>query len=251
MEKLISVPVIKELLKNSLQAFTELEQTFFLIPETSCERRALCCSLLPEITLVEALSAIQRITGLTDKRRKKLLKKIVYYFLMNPVEILSCPFLDNRDCVIYSRRFFGCRAYGLWSKEYYKELSEKSRQTKTFVRKQWENLGVILPVDVMDFQVPYCSHVKIKNNRKIDDGKLLNIAQTIESISQRLSKSHQLFQQLYFSDMSFLLTSMIFGLQESVRLKFSLVSDIVKTGNKKNFESIMKNIPDIFHDLTF
>ncbi len=246
---MISIFVIKELLQNSAQDLTELEQTFMLIPETSCERKAQCCSILPEITLIEAISVIYWIRGLTEERRKELLRKIVYYFMMNPVEIIMCPFLNNKECMIYSRRFFGCRAYGLWSENYYKELSENSSQAKAFIRLQWEKLGIILPGDVMNYRVPYCSQVKIINNKKIDDIQLLAIAQKIESISQRLSKSHQLFQQVYFSDLSFLIASLIFGLKETVRIKYSLVSDIVQKGNKENMENIIKNIPDIFCEL--
>jgi Fe-S-cluster containining protein len=243
---MISTIIIKELVKSSEHQIKELGKIYSLIPATRCKRRAECCSLLPDATLLEALSALKCLMTFTVNRRIKLLQKIAYYFFMNPVEVVSCPFLEDNDCLIYSHRFFGCRAYGLWSGKYYENLSGKSRHAKTFIRKQWGRSGISLPTAVMDFHVPYCSNVKVEKNKFIDDQMLLNISDRIETLSQHFGQWDQMFRQMYFSDLSFLVASLIYGFPESVRLKFTIVSDVVKRGIREKLDKTLLEAYDIF-----
>jgi Fe-S-cluster containining protein len=241
--------VIKELLKTSVAQRKILEETYALLPATCCRRRTLCCSMLPEITLLEALAVINRMVDMSPSIRTQLIKKIVSYFFLNPAEIILCPFLEGRDCLIYRDRFLGCRAYGLWSKNYYEKIAERSRQSKDYVRNQWKILGISLPQEVTDFHIPYCSYVEKDGNVPIDDKMILHISDKIHNLSQQFPKWHQLFIQGYFSDMSFFLASLIFGVNESVRMKFAIVRDITSTGNKTGLDEIIGGLPDIFADL--
>jgi hypothetical protein len=160
-----------------------------------------------------------------------------------------CPFLNGKDCLIYKQRYFGCRAYGLWSKEYYEKLAESSCQVKKHIQRQWEILGIFLPQKVIDFQVPYCVNVKTDGHTMINDDFLLNISNRIENLSQHLSHWHQSFRQQYFSDLSFLLTSLVLGVNDSVRIKFAIVSDIVTKGDKSRLDRIVDELPDLSADL--
>ncbi|MGD8450149.1 MAG: hypothetical protein PVF36_13060, partial [Desulfobacterales bacterium] len=107
--------IIRELLQTSDRQFQELKEVYALLPDTRCQRKTHCCSLLPEITLVEALLAIRRLVEMATAVRNPLIQKIIGYFFLNPVEITSCPFLEGQECTVYPDRFFGCRSYGLWS----------------------------------------------------------------------------------------------------------------------------------------
>ncbi len=234
---------IKRLLRDSESSLGKLEEIYSFIPPTRCERMTHCCSLLPEATLIESLLVFRWITAAPVEIQTKILQKAIYYFFMNPVEIVRCPFLEDKDCLIYNQRFFGCRAYGLWSREYYETLSNKSRYVKDFVRRQWEKLGILLPSVVMDFYVPYCSNVKtIDSKNKIDDQTLWRVSDSINALSQHFGHWHDAFTQVYFSDFSFLLASMIYGISESIRLKFDIVSEIVKTGNKQKIDKALSEI---------
>ncbi|MEW6570663.1 MAG: hypothetical protein AB1390_05755, partial [Nitrospirota bacterium] len=181
-----------------------------------------------------------------SSKRIPLVKKIIYYFFTNPVELSSCPFLEGKNCLIYNQRFFGCRAYGLWSRKYYERFSEVSRRAKILVRNQWENLGVILPKEVMDFQLPYCRHVTVMDGQVVNDGRLLDVSKKISRLSESFGQRDIMFRQLYFSDMSFLLASLVYGFHEAVRLKFTIVRDIVKTGNRTGLYNTVEEIADIF-----
>jgi Fe-S-cluster containining protein len=207
--------------------------------------------MLPEMTLVEALAAIQRLVDMAPAMRRRLMKIIVGYFFLNPVEITSCPFLDGQDCLIYQDRFLGCRAYGLWSRGYYEKLAARSREAKRYLQKQWENLGVSLPQKVIDFQVPYCLYVETDGHAVTDDEMLLYASDRIETLSRHFSQWHQSFRQRYFSDLSFLLASLVFGVTEVVQMKFAMVSDIVTTGNRAILDRMVGELPDLCAELTY
>ncbi len=236
---------IKKLLQNSVHQLQGLKETYALLPSTRCRRKTNCCSMLPEMTLLEALAVIKRLVDMPSAMRMRFVQNIIGYFFLNPVEITLCPFLEGQDCLIYADRFFGCRAYGLWSQEYYEKLSAHDRLVKIHLRKQWKSLGLSLPSKVVDFQVPYCIYVEIDGHAFIDDKMLLNISDTIEAISGRFSQWHQSFSRMYFSDLSFLLSSLAFGLTESIQLKFTVVRDIITTGNMTGLEKIIDELPDL------
>ena len=236
---------IKKLLQNSVHLLQELKETYALLPSTRCRRKTHCCSMLPEMSLVEALAVIKRLLDMPSAMRRQFEQNIVSYFFLNPVEITSCPFLEGQDCLIYEDRFFGCRAYGLWSQEYYEKLTASVRRAKIHLREQWKDLGLSLPSKVVDFKVPYCTYVEIDDHAFIDDRMLINISDTIEAISGRLSQRHQSFSKIYFSDLSFLLSSLTFGLAESIQMKFAVVKDIITTGNMTGLEKIIDELPDL------
>ncbi len=240
---------IKALLKVSAPQRRKLKDAYARLPETRCRRRAHCCSMLPEMTLLEALSSIQRLTDMASPVRKRFVKIIANYFFLNPVEITHCPFLDGRECLIYQDRFFNCRAYGLWSPAYYEILSKRNRQAKINLRKQWETLGVSLPRKVIDFQVPYCLCVESDGRHKEYDDVLRHTAERIDALSRGFSHLHESFCNEYFSDLSFLLTSLVFGVTEAVHMKFYVVRDIITKKDRKRLDRIVSELPDLFAEL--
>jgi Fe-S-cluster containining protein len=240
-----STDVIRELLNTSVNQRQELGKTYARLSATRCRRKTYCCSLLPEMTLVEALVAIQRLSDMAPAVRRQMVRTIIRYFFLNPAEIISCPFLDSQDCLIYQDRFFGCRAYGLWSKDYYEKLVSRSRQVKVHFQRQWKKLGVPLPQPVIDFQVPYCRCVEPDGNGVIDDSQLMRTADAVNALSGQFSEWHELFGQKYFFDLSFFLASLVFGFAESVKMKFVIVREIVTTGNRTGLDRILGDIPDI------
>ncbi|UCD81282.1 MAG: hypothetical protein JSW26_07615 [Desulfobacterales bacterium] len=95
-EQLLSGEKIHELLKLSNSEFAELKECYALLPPTLCARKSLCCAMLPETTLVEALWALKRLQQDTPEYRRRVIKKIIAYFFINPVQITACPFLEEK-----------------------------------------------------------------------------------------------------------------------------------------------------------
>lgn len=248
-DQVISLSVLKELLGTSAPKQRELRQAYLELPGTECLRNARCCTLLPDTTLLEALVALQSLMDLPSTSRRDVVQGMIRYFFLNPVEIMSCPFLVNHDCMIYGERFFGCRAYGLWSKAFYCKLSERTRHGKRYVRDQWTRLGVTLPQEVTEYEVPYCEHVKISGSGSCTDEMLLHISGNIEELSGSFPPWHQLYPGMYFSDLSFLVSALVFGVHEAVTLKFRIVSDVVKKGSRDRLTASLEQVPNIFSAL--
>jgi Fe-S-cluster containining protein len=242
--------IIRELLQTSDHQLQELKETYALLPATRCRRKTHCCSLLPEMTLVEALPVIRRLLEMTEGVRNPVIKKIIEYFFLNPVEITSCPFLEGQECLVYPDRFFGCRSYGLWSRARYETLAARDRKAKKHLQEQWKHLGVSLPKKVIDFQVPYCPWVETNGPIIIDDETLLKVSDRIQAISADFSFRHQWFAQRYFSDLSFLLSALMFGYTQAVQMKFTLVRDMVNTENSTKLDRIIQKLPDLCAELT-
>jgi Fe-S-cluster containining protein len=244
-----SSEVIRTLLERSTEHRSALKEAYAQLPGTRCRRRTYCCSLLPEMSLLEALSAVQQLIEMKPEQRLWMGKRLIRYFFLNPVEILSCPFLEGKNCLIYRNRFFGCRAYGLWTEEHYRKMAEKSRQAKTLSQQQWQRLGVSLPPEIVDFHLDYCPYVQLEGDALVEDTFLLQISDRIEAISGELVPWHDTFHQEYFSDLSFLLASISLGLRRAVQLKFEIVRHILLTGNKERVDRIVDKLNDSLANL--
>lgn len=246
---MFSQQVVIDLLQTSASQLQELTKAYERLPITRCRRQARCCSTLPEMTLIETLPIIQCLMNMSSDDRQLVLQKTIGYFFLNPVEILSCPFLSERHCRIYRHRAFGCRAYGLWSPSYYAKLARQQRRAKKHLRQQWKHLGISLPEKVLAFEVPYCRWVETDATARLSDEALVQVAAEIETMSQSLSVWQQTFAERFFGDLSFFLAAIIYGTSEAVRLKFKLVKDIVATGEKKTFDAVIEELPDPFEKI--
>jgi hypothetical protein len=233
---------IRDLLARSLPQRLALQHLYARLPATRCRRQAHCCAMLPEMSLTEALTALDRMQRFPPDQRGYVLKKMVRYFLINPLEITACPFLEGADCLIYEDRFFGCRAYGLWSPEEYARRAGANRQAKSQMREQWLRLGVRLPAAVVDFQVPYCSQVVTAGAEAVTDTSLLETEEEVERLSEPLDPGHQRFRDLYFTDLSFLLAGLILGTPEALRLKFTLVKEGLPIGRPDRLDEVILNL---------
>ena len=235
---------INELIACSMLERQKLVGLYAAIPATQCRRRTTCCMMLPEMAFIEALAAFSRLKKMTASKRVQILQKLVKYFFLNPVEISACPFLESPECLIYSDRFFGCRAYGLWSPAVYAKLSTQAQTAKQHLQKQWANLNVTLPKAVTGFQAPYCPDVEILDGGEINDQQLDEIEKNIDTLSREFSREDKAYRHTYFSDLSFLITTWIFGYQKAVGLKFTLVKDIVSTGNRAKMDKMLSSVAD-------
>lgn len=246
---IISPKTINALIKAATSELNELREFYALLPATRCERKTHCCSMLPEITFLEALAAFERLGQETAKRRRRTLKKIVEYFFINPARITACPFLEGKQCIIYEDRFFGCRAYGLWTLQHYESMTRQNRQAKATLSRQWQNLGIILPDKVIDFQLPYCLDVKTVNETVAVDNALVHISTEIEALSGRLSPWHQTFRRMNFADLSFLTTAMVYDISQVLKMKVDIVREYVSAGRSNILDKALENIPDFLGQL--
>ena len=241
---MINLRDIHNLLENSITQRRNLLELYTFMPVTHCRRRTTCCMMLPEMTLIEALAAFDRIKKMAAPERAQILQKLLEYFFLNAVEITRCPFLVGHECLIYPYRFFGCRAYGLWSPAAYANLSARTHAAKQHLQKQWANLGVTLPETVTAFEMPYCAYVEIVDSRKINDQQLDEIAKNIDTLSRQIGRDDEMFRRHFFLDLSFLIASWAHGFTQAVQLKFTFVKDFISTGDRSKLNKLSSRFSD-------
>lgn len=241
----ITHTILTELMQTGTTRFTELDMIYDDIPATRCERKASCCKMLPDATLIEAVAVLKHLSCEPAEDRNRIMGRLIRYFFLNPVEMTACPFLEEQSCWIYEHRFFGCRSYGLWSNAYYEELSMQDREAKAHLQHQWQEIGVGLPDDIISFRQPYCTDLQTIGPEIIDDHELESISKRIESLSDGFSRWHEPFRNRYFSDISFFLTSAVMEIPEAVQSKFDIVRTILETGDRTKLTEILTNLPDI------
>jgi Fe-S-cluster containining protein len=237
--------IIYKLIDSNTSGLAGLREVYARLPATRCKRKTHCCSMMPELTLLEALAAFQRLAGETVEFQRRVVKNIVKYFFINPVRITACPFLDEETCMIYEDRFFGCRAYGLWSKKHYENMARQSRDAKLSLGRIWQGLGIALPEKVINFQTPYCLDVRTVDGTMVDDSALIQMACDIDAVSAGLSPWHRRFKQKFFSDLSFLTAAMIYDINHILRKKVDIVRDFVSAGRSDILDELLANIPDM------
>lgn len=235
---------INKVLENSISQRRKLHRLYAAIPLTRCRRQTTCCMMLPEMTLIEALVALDRIKKMAAAGQTQILKNLLKYFFLNAVEITACPFLEGPTCLIYPDRFFGCRAYGLWSHTTYDNLSDQTRAAKQHLQKQWASLGVTLPETVTGFEVAYCPYVEIVDGGKTNDQQLDEIARNIDELSRHFGNEDNAFRHNYLLDLSFLIASCVYGYTKAVQLKFTFVKDFISTGNRSKLDKMLSSLSD-------
>jgi Fe-S-cluster containining protein len=202
-----------------------LGRAYQRIPATSCKRHAHCCALMPEMSYVEFVFMVVALGRLTQDVQTEVIGKIVEHFFSNAVQIGQCPFLHQNACRIYKARPFTCRAYGLWSKAHYESLVAANRKAKEPVRAAWQDLGIRLPDDVVGYQPLYCDQVTTPSGGPVADTDLDLIRLEILRLDGDLRESAQRFQEVFFSDPSFLLTSALIGYRASLVEKITVAKE--------------------------
>ena len=241
--------IIKDLIRTSGPTLHKLGQTYGRLPDTTCLRRGHCCALLPEMTFAEGLSAFRSLIQFEPEMQNRVFKKIVAYFFSNALEITSCPFLEGNHCLIYPERFFGCRAYGVWSPGYYENRAKDNQTAKKILQESWKRLGVALPKAVIEFQQPYCHDVTVQNDMMLEDATLEALGDRIELLSDEFGDWNTFFKQTYGSDISFLSAALVFGTSGAVQKKFIIVRDIIASGDYSPLDKLLDELPDITNRL--
>ncbi len=227
MNQHVGAETLRPLLEAYRAADRKLNSIYRRLPEVTCRGKAACCTLLPDLTLAEALSAFQSLVNMEETQRRDVIERTALYFYLNPVKTMSCPFLENKRCIIYERRFSGCRTYGLWSRRHYERMAARSLEAKRNLQSVWQQAGVQLPPDVTGFHVPYCTHVRVVKGKRPDDSALVQIGTRVANLSEQISQAmHVRFVRDFYMDFSFFMVSLASGMQGAANDKFVAVRSV-------------------------
>lgn len=224
----------------------KLRAIYKKVPATTCRGKAACCTLIPEMTFIEAVSAMKLLQDMEIKERKRVLTLMVRYFLLNPVHIMHCPFLHEARCIIYKDRFLGCRTYGLWSEKFYAKSAARSLEARRHIHAAWKRAGINIPAEIREFRVPYCTEVKVTGGRRPDDRTLLKPGRKMAALSEKFSpEMHNMFTSTFYMDLSFWLVSLVKGPNAAAQAKFVAAKQAVTEGKTSIAEDITASVTDL------
>lgn len=162
--------------------FNKLENAYSLLPETSCTSCATCCNWgSPPAFFIEYLNMYRFVR---DKRKEdwsELIRKCTEYFYLELVDAnQKCPFLgEDKRCSIYDVRPFSCRSYGLLSQE---DFSYGDRGLKLLAKKLKEQYDVIMPQEIVDYELPWCDKVTSTHGTYMEKSTLAGLAAQIGTL---------------------------------------------------------------------
>jgi Fe-S-cluster containining protein len=212
-----------------------LQKVYNQIPETSCQRCADCCFAAAQVYEVEFLNILNYLQRLPELTKRKVLKNIFAYELLNLVTLdYKCPFLENKNCLIYEVRPAQCRLFGLYPDEEYKKLKEESLQANERVAIYYARYHrLLLPKEVMTYDIDQC-----QNNVDASGQRVIVGAAAREHIFEQICQlEHDIVQGSNYelNRFTYLFVSLFMSDKELEETKLNLMKQWL-AGAKKSFE---------------
>lgn len=159
--------------KNGL--LDKLNSIYEGLPQTNCERCGTCCTVPPPAYIVEYLNMFRYMKKNLADLIPVLVEKSVRFYFLELVDInLKCPFLSDENlCLVYPVRPLSCRGYGLSKKD--KAFMGMRGEMEELAERYRVQHDIMLPREVVDFQLPECGNVRVEGDKKIST-ELLEVA---------------------------------------------------------------------------
>ena len=152
---------------------------------------------------------LQGFMALPYRERAAQAGRLVEHFLVNAAQRRACPWARPEACAVYDQRFFGCRAYGLWSPAAYAQRAQEAAAGQEAVARAWQGLGVELPAEVLAPAPAYCRAVRPVQGSPPDDEVLERLEQRVEELGRDLPGLERLHD--FGGDLSFMAASLALG----------------------------------------
>jgi hypothetical protein len=210
---------------NKAESRPRLERIYASLPATACARQGACCGLLPPVQPVEMLAWLWERGQGDEQAAGGEAARLVEHFLQNAARRLPCPWAMPDSCARYDKRFFGCRAYGLWSAQAYEPRRAQSLRGAEQVQAAWQGMGVSLPPEVCALPPAYCGKVRPMDGPAIDDDGLDALETRLAGIG-RDEPWHGLLAQCG-GDLSYLAAGLALGWQECLQAKVTVTKALL------------------------
>ncbi len=206
-------------------AAVELHRVYRRLPLTTCDRHGLCCGLLPPLLPVEMLCYLGEMPRREPGQAAGEAAALTAHFLGNAARRLPCPWARSGSCAIYDRRFFACRAYGLWSPAAYHERRRAAEQGAAAVVAAWRRMGVELPAQVLAPGPEYCRRLALAGGDDVDDDGLEALEQRLGGLGADLPVREELAG--FGGDLSFLVAALSLGPEQALKAKVEFTKAVL------------------------
>lgn len=224
--------------------FPKLQEIYNSLPKThcQCDSPGVCCTTMPEMTVVEALQWLDVIGDMDAEIKLQTLCAFLTFYLTTPFTRPGCPFLQNSQCTNYRYRTFGCRAYGLWSVEIGNRRTSQNRANQQQVLEIWQKMGVDLPPEKVGAEIDYCDSVVPLGKTAVNDENLFSQLQKVYALSSSLVELQQQFESEYHSDFSYLIASLLFRPKKVLLGKFAVVKELHGKGTDSRLQKFLSKV---------
>jgi hypothetical protein len=205
--------------------FTLLAQLYQELPSTTCDRQGACCGLLPPVHTVEMAAWLHRFLSLPYRERTSQARKLIEHFLCNAAQRRPCPWARPGACAIYAQRFWGCRAYGLWSPQTHAARAAQAAAGQEAVARAWAGLEVSLPEEVLAPPPPYCGQVKPLDGGAPDDAALEELERRVQALGQDMPGLERLHD--FGGDLSYAVAALALGQPQALGLKVAMTKALL------------------------
>lgn len=149
-----------------------LDKIYINTPSGDCNGCAKCCSESVEASFAEFYNIKRYIKE--RNIQKKIIDKILYYYIYEYDTKHQCPFLaEDKRCLIYEVRPLNCRIYGFWTKDdyeaNYKRIKESNIAIFNDIRLKY---NYKVNDNVFNYKIEYCNEFK-PNNRYLSKNERL------------------------------------------------------------------------------
>lgn len=130
------------------------------IPANNCQRCGDCCFNCASVHPIEFLNIFDFLQTLPELTQLRLAKQLVRYEVLNLTTLQNkCPFLEEKNCLVYERRPLQCRLFGLYTKDEYRQLVAKSLYENEKLAMYYARFKrVALPKEVMTYDIEQCEN---------------------------------------------------------------------------------------------
>jgi hypothetical protein len=125
------------------------------------------------------------------------------------------------------------------------ERTQQNRQDKKKLVKLWRRQGIELASAAIAAEMDYCDQVCCRSDVNISDNQLMAVLQEIYLIDHELADLQAKFETEYYSDFSFLITSLAMNTKKALLGKLAVITELSRSGTDHKLQNLLAQIkPD-------
>lgn len=220
------------------------------IPNNNCQRCAECCFNVPQVHFIEFMNIMRAINQLPEEKKNAITRKTIQYELFNLATLEhQCPFLDEKDCLIYDARPLQCRIFALYPDSDYKANMESSKAANEQVMEYFcKEHSIKLPQEVLSFDIEQCGNNLDPDGKPIiiNEFERMALVNRIKVLEADVIP-YEIDAKEAYTSFSYLFMQLFFDEEIFMKLKIKCTEEHLTSGNSETPNELIEELlfPDI------